>query len=172
MPANVEIKAHLRDPDAVRARAAALSDAPVRRIVQTDTFFPTAQGRLKLREEEGRGGELIYYERADAREAKLSRYEVHPIRGTLPGKLRKGLATVLGVRGVVRKRRELYQVGRTRIHIDAVEGLGDFLELEVQVDEDASPAVGRQIAARLMAELGVEEADLVAGAYLDLLTDA
>ena len=42
------------------------------------------------------------------------------------------LTAALGVRGQVIKTRTLYIAGQTRIHIDQVQGLGDFLELEVR----------------------------------------
>ena len=53
--------------------------------------------------------------------------------------------------------------------MDQVEGLGNFLEFEVMLREDQSPAEGEVIASELMRKLGVEEADLVEGAYIDLL---
>uniref|UniRef100_A0A8C3H8J1 CYTH domain-containing protein n=1 Tax=Chrysemys picta bellii TaxID=8478 RepID=A0A8C3H8J1_CHRPI len=79
------------------------------------------------------------------------------------------LSQALGVQGVVKKERRLYVVGQTRVHLDRVEGLGDFLELEVVLSEQQSPEDGERVARRLMEELEVQEEDLVAGAYLDLL---
>jgi predicted adenylyl cyclase CyaB len=70
---------------------------------------------------------------------------------------------------VVRKKRWLYRVGQTRIHLDEVEGLGTFLELEVMLRPDESEGDGRATAATLMARLGIRESDLVPGAYMDLL---
>lgn len=42
------------------------------------------------------------------------------------------LDTALGSTGRVKKVRRLFLVDQTRIHVDSVEGLGDFAELEVQ----------------------------------------
>jgi predicted adenylyl cyclase CyaB len=72
---------------------------------------------------------------------------------------------------VVRKRRLLYLVGRTRIHLDEVEGLGAFLELEVVLADGEEEAEGEVIARRLLADLGVRDEDRVAKAYIDLLEE-
>ncbi|PKU28596.1 c-jun-amino-terminal kinase-interacting protein 2 [Limosa lapponica baueri] len=79
------------------------------------------------------------------------------------------LGQALGVLGVVRKERLLYLVGQTRVHLDSVEGLGDFLELEVVLTEEQTVEDGERVAQQLMKELGIEEQDLISGAYLDLL---
>jgi adenylate cyclase class IV len=71
-------------------------------------------------------------------------------------------------RGVVRKTLSLL-VGQTRVHLDDVEGLGQFMELEVVMQEGQSDAEGQAIAEDLMARLGVEGSDLIEGAYMDLL---
>jgi predicted adenylyl cyclase CyaB len=63
----------------------------------------------------------------------------------------------------------LYLVGQTRIHIDQVEGLGDFLELEVVLREGQTEEEGKRIANTLLAEFKIDEQDLIAGAYVDLL---
>ncbi len=59
-----------------------------------------------------------------------------------------------------------------RIHLDIVEGLGEFVELEVVLGADQSVQEGKTIAERLMASLGISSDDLVEGAYLDLFQDA
>ena len=86
-----------------------------------------------------------------------------------PDSMREALERACGVRGRVRKERILVLVGQTRVHLDRVEGLGDFLELEVVLQDGQSEAEGRAIALLLMDRLGVPASDLVAGAYLDLL---
>jgi predicted adenylyl cyclase CyaB len=86
-----------------------------------------------------------------------------------PAALREALSRAWGTAGRVRKRRRLYLVGDTRIHLDRVEGLGDFLELEVVLAPAQSVAEGEEEARRIMAALGVADEDLVSGAYLDLL---
>jgi adenylate cyclase class IV len=71
----------------------------------------------------------------------------------------------------VQKHRTLFLAGRTRIHLDRVAGLGDFLELEVVLEDNEPSEVGVCEAHELMARLGVEPLQLVEGAYLDLLAN-
>jgi predicted adenylyl cyclase CyaB len=164
---NIEIKAKIKDFDQLREQVEQLSNTPVQAIPQQDTFFQTPKGRLKLRVLTPDHGQLIYYERQDMSGPKVSNYFIYPT--TDPKSLEAVLAAALGVRGVVRKQRWLYIVGNTRIHLDKVEGLGTFLEFEVMLREDQTPAEGETIASELMRKLGIEEADLVEGAYIDLL---
>jgi len=165
---NVEWKARLRDPVGVEARAARLAtDGPLD-LEQDDTFFACPAGRLKLRELAPDRGELIFYERADVGGPKLSSYVLAPTPA--PAGLREALGRAYGVIGRVRKRRRVYLVGRTRVHLDQVEGLGDFVEIEVVLADGDCTEDGEAEARELMRALGVDAADLVAGAYLDLLT--
>jgi len=163
---NVEIKARVRDAARLRERALALADGPPELIVQTDTFFAVPSGRLKLRAFADGGGELIFYERPDAAGPKTSRYGIAPVADAAA--LLAVLAAALPRRGVVRKERELLLAGRTRIHLDRVDALGDFLELEVVLAEGEDAAAGEAEARQLLRRLGIEDADLVSGAYIDL----
>lgn len=167
MPRNVEIKARVRDLGTVRRRAEALADAPAVVLEQEDTFFTTPEGRLKLRVFPDGEGELIAYRRPDVTGPKTSEYFIY--RTPRSRELAAVLEKALGMRGVVRKRRLLYLVGPTRIHLDDVEGLGVFLELEVVLAEGQAEAEGEAIARRLLADLGLRDEDRVAEAYIDLL---
>lgn len=170
MARNVEIKARLDSVEALLPRARALADGPEQRIDQDDTFFAGARGRLKLRDFGDGRGELIHYERADTPGPKLSHYVRAPTGD--PAALREALSRAYGTLGRVRKQRWLLMVGATRVHLDRVEGLGDFMELEVVLREDQSAADGEAIAEDLMARLGVAPERRLAGAYLDLLAAA
>jgi predicted adenylyl cyclase CyaB len=167
MPANVEIKTRLPERERARDFLEKLTGGPPEVIEQEDTFFPVASGRLKLRLL-GRGcGELIAYHRTDAAGPKVSEYLVVPTAE--PALLREALAAALGVRGTVRKTRLLFLVGQTRVHLDTVERLGDFLELEVVLRPGQSIAQGEEIARDLMDRLGIEEKEMLPGAYIDML---
>lgn len=167
MPSNIEVKARVRDFAALQARAARLSDMPAQMIPQVDTFFNTPKGRLKLRELGPDSAQLVYYERRDQDGPKRSDYYI--FETTRPAQLKTTLGLALGVRGVVKKTRFLYLIGQTRVHLDEVEGLGRFMELEVVLRPDQSEAQGVAIAEGLMSQLGIEKGDLLDGAYLDLL---
>jgi predicted adenylyl cyclase CyaB len=69
----------------------------------------------------------------------------------------------------VQKRRTVFLIGQTRIHLDDVDGLGSFMEFEVVLRDGQSVAQGEQIAAHLMGALSVSPADLIRDAYVDLL---
>lgn len=170
MPRNIEIKARVRDLGEMEARARALADRGPFDLVQDDTFFACASGRLKLRELAADRGELIFYRRPDVRGPKLCDYTIAPT--SAPDLMRTALGEALGVIGRLRKRRRLYLAGPTRIHLDEVEGLGSYLELEVVLAESQSGAEGEATARRLLSQLGVEAADLVTGAYVDLLRES
>lgn len=167
MPVNIEIKARVPDFETLRGRVESLSETPVEVLPQVDTFFHTGKGRLKLREFGPVSAQLIFYQRPDASGPKLSEYHIFPT--TDPENLKQTLSLALGVRGIVKKTRYLYLVGQTRIHLDDVEALGHFMELEVVLGEDQSEADGQAIAEDLMRELGISTDDLLEGAYMDLI---
>lgn len=163
----MEIKARIAGVAALVPLAARLADSGPTVLEQDDTFFACPNGRLKLRDQFADGAELIFYQRADLAGPKESYYLRVPVPE--PGAMRELLQQAHGQTGRVRKRRTLFLVGRTRIHLDAVEGLGEFLELEVVLREGESAAEGIREAHRIMAELGVGPQQLLEGAYVDQL---
>jgi len=167
MPQNVEIKAPLTDPDDLRRRVAPLATDGPHRISQHDTFYRCRDGRLKLRRFADGSGELIAYRRPDENGPRTSQYRLVPCPD--PDALHAALEESLGILGEVRKERTLWLVGRTRVHLDEVERLGCFVELEVVLDDGDPIEAGESEAAQLMEALGIDPSGLVPGAYLDLL---
>jgi len=167
MARNIEIKARVDDPAALRERAAALADEGPIEIAQDDTFFRCTAGRLKLRAFSNSHGELIFYRRSDEQGPKESFY----IRTATaePDTLREALSLAYGEAGRVRKQRTLFLAGRTRIHLDKVENLGHFMELEVVLHDGESAEAGVLEAHELMKRLGIEASRLIDRAYVDLL---
>jgi predicted adenylyl cyclase CyaB len=167
MPRNVEIKARVADIKVLAARAAALADDGPTEIAQDDTFFACGTGRLKLRQFADGRGELILYRRADEQGPKESFYLIS--RTDHADALREVLSHAYGQAGRVVKHRTLYLVGPTRIHLDRVAGLGDFLELEVVLEDGETVEAGMRTSHAVMEQLGITPAQLIEGAYVDLL---
>ena len=161
---HLEIKARCRDLGAVRAAAERVATQRLGLDEQVDTYFRTRAGRLKLRESSLSGGQLVPYLRPDEHGPKRARYQVIPIEDAAG--LKVLLSEILDVHRVVRKRREIFVHENVRIHIDRVEELGEFVELEALYD--GSPAAEieqRRLIDYLMKELGIEQSDLLATSY-------
>lgn len=167
MARNIEIKARVADRAQLIARVQTIATSGPTDISQDDTFFRSANGRLKLREFGDGTGVLVYYDRADDEGPKASFYVLS--QTSEPHTLREALTLAHGQLGRVVKQRMLYLVGRTRVHVDRVDGLGDFMELEVVLREDEPLEAGMAEAEQIMAALGIASDSLVRGAYFDLL---
>jgi homotetrameric cytidine deaminase len=167
---NVELKAH--DPDPARTLERALAaGAEVQGVLrQRDTYFAVPRGRLKLREEEPGGSTLIAYERPDAGAARVSDYRL--VRVAEPDALREALAAANGVAVVVDKRRRLLLWERTvRIHLDEVDGLGSYLEIEAVAQPGSDLSRERDQVTRLRELLEIRDDALLEGSYADALAD-
>jgi predicted adenylyl cyclase CyaB len=167
MGRNIEIKARANNIEEQRLRAREIADSPEELLEQRDTFFAVSKGRLKLRELAPDRGELIHYWRSDQKGPKESNYEIFHTHD--PESLRSILIAALGALGEVRKKRYLSLAGQTRIHVDEVEGLGWFLELEVVLAPGQTAAEGEKIAADVMKKMNIKEEDLIECAYIDIL---
>jgi predicted adenylyl cyclase CyaB len=168
MSANFELKARCPDLALARERARAIATRWLGVDQQVDTYFKTAAGRFKLRESSLSGGQLVPYLRPDAPQARRSDYVVIPLPE--PERTKQLLAELLGVHRVVRKLREIGLFENVRIHLDRVEGLGDFVELEAVWDGDgAGEAEQARKITFLRDRLAIRDGDLVAASYEGLL---
>lgn len=167
MARNVEIKAKVDDLSALLQRVRRITKTDPTIMSQDDTFFSCDNGRLKLRTLSKDHGELIFYRRDNQGGPKECFY----LRSSTsqPENLCESLKLAYGSIGRVIKTRSLFLVGRTRIHLDQVQGLGDYLELEVVLAENDTIVEAIEEAQQLMLELGVKQSHLISGAYLDLL---
>jgi predicted adenylyl cyclase CyaB len=166
MARNIEIKARISNMEEMLVRVADLADHGPIEILQDDTFFPCPNGRLKLRVLSANEGQLIFYERPNTSGPKESFYIIHST--TSPDSLREVLSLAYDQDGHVKKHRTLFIKGRTRIHLDRVEGLGDFLELEVVLDEGELSESATAEAEELLKRLGISSKQLIEGAYADM----
>uniref|UniRef100_A0A183CTR1 CYTH domain-containing protein n=1 Tax=Globodera pallida TaxID=36090 RepID=A0A183CTR1_GLOPA len=116
-----------------------------------------------------RKAELIFYDRVDVEDAKLSDYVKTEVDDATA--MKEPLSRAIGISGIVRKTRTVFiYKGQTRVHLDRVDGLGDFLEFEVCLTNDQTVQGGQQIADDLLQLLNVRKCALVKGAYFDHLT--
>ena len=136
-------------------------------LVQRDTYFNVARGRLKLREENGATPHLIAYERPDLSGQRESRYRIIEVQDA--EELKAALADTLGVKVVVAKERRLFLwEGNVRIHLDAVEGMGDFIEFEAVASADSDLTREETQARRLREAFEIDDADVIGESYCDL----
>jgi len=166
MAVNSEIKARAADWNAQLKKGLELADR-TERLTQADTFFNCSNGRLKLREQRGGEDYLVFYRRAGGKGPKTSVYTLVPVPDA--ARTRRSLTRLLGAAKKVFKKRLVCHAGRARIHFDEVRGLGRFIELEVVLKPGESAAAGCREAAGLMKTLGIKKADLLDGAYADML---
>jgi len=168
MARNIEIKARAVNYDTLRESAAALSDQAPLTFRQLDSFYEVPSGRLKLRRfDDGSPAEMIYYQRDDRDGPKVSFYMRSPVANAEA--THALLSAALETRGNVSKERLVYLVGRSRIQLDRVDGLGDFVEIEVVLAEEDDEASGEAEAHNLFQKLGIAREDYVPGSYIDLL---
>jgi predicted adenylyl cyclase CyaB len=169
MPRNVEIKAKIEDITTLTGKVAEMADKGPIEISQDDTFFACPNGRMKLRTFSETEAELIFYKRPNQTGPKESTYSKTAVPE--PDKMREVLLQAYGHTGRVRKNRTLFLIGRTRVHLDRVEGLGDFLELEVVLTDKETKEDGAAEANYLLGKLGITPDHLIDRAYVDLLKE-
>lgn len=160
---NLEIKAVADELGPVRATLRALGGARLHATLrQADHYFSVPKGRLKLRVVGGStSGELIAYLRPDRTSARTSEFQRLPSADAAGTK--RLLDRMLGAKGCVRKRREVWLYRNARIHLDTVEGLGRFIEIEVVVAKGMPQA--RALMKELRETLRVRRQDLLARSY-------
>jgi homotetrameric cytidine deaminase len=162
---NLELKAVDPDPEGTLSRALAAGARDHGVLRQRETYFAVARGRLKLREEEPGGATLISYRRPDGAAARVSDYRLVPVADA--DGLRAALAEACGVRVEVRKHRRLLLWETVRIHLDEVEGLGGFLELEAVAAPGSDLQRERAQVAHLRDALQIGDDALREGSYAD-----
>jgi len=163
MARNIEIKARLADLSAARAVAVGLGARAYVVEEQVDSYYALESGRrVKVRRINGGRSELIDYQRPEATGVRASDYTITPLpdRDAAPA----GEPLV-----VVRKRREVLLIDNVRVHLDQVDELGTFLELEAVVDAAHDDRACRAQVDRIMEALGLREADLIRASYAELL---
>jgi predicted adenylyl cyclase CyaB len=155
------------DLDRLREIAQRLATHPAETQHQVDTYFQSRRGRLKLREINDQRAELIWYERADQKQPKTSRYGLVSIDD--PPALKQALAATIGIRVIVEKQREIYLYDNVRIHLDLVVDLGTYLEFESVLGAHIDAETGTAQVNFLIGEFGIRDDDLCTGSYAEML---
>jgi adenylate cyclase class 2 len=162
---NVEYKAELRDPELARLVCKRAGAVRAEQAEQVDTYFRIPDGRLKRREVDGQDVEYIFYHRANRLRPKLSHFTIY---SRDEAKRRFGQLP-LPVWLVVRKQRETWMYKNVRIHIDSVEHLGQFIEIEALVSPTHHAGQCHMLVDGLRDKLGPTLGEPIAGSYSDLM---
>jgi predicted adenylyl cyclase CyaB len=163
---NLEAKFKLYDLERARKQAEGIKYEFKATLVQRDTFFRVREGKLKLREEES-GAWMVFYGRQDSQDLKLSSYEIVPIPE--PEKTRSMMTQALGAIATVKKTRILMMRDHVRLHLDRVDGLGEFGEIEAVLGEHDDPERSRPAVNELLSALDVNRNNLIAASYFEML---
>jgi len=166
---NVEIKAKCNDAEFIRNYLLS-NQAEFRGIdEQTDTYFNVSIGRLKLREGNIENN-LIYYERNKQPGPKNSQF--HLVKIVDANSLKEVLTKSIGVKVIVKKKREIYYLNNIKFHIDNVPSLGSFIEIEAgNILADVSQEKLKEQCEFYLKEFNIKETDLIEGSYSDMLLD-
>jgi predicted adenylyl cyclase CyaB len=164
---NVEIKAHCREPEFIRNYLLSHDGQFKGTDEQTDTYFNVSNGRLKLREGNIENN-LIFYQRIDQAGPKNSHFhlvKVEDARG-----LKEVLARSVGIKTIVKKKREIYYIKNVKFHIDEVPGLGSFVEIEAgNILADLSQEELKKQCDFYLKEFKINTEDLIDVSYSDML---
>lgn len=166
---NIEIKVKIPDRAAMMRLIRKLGAEKRGVLRQTDTYFDAPNGRLKLREEKSRDeADLIFYSRPNKSASRLSEYDILKVAKSGVKQMRSFLTKALSVKVVVKKERTLFIYQHTRIHLDRVSGLGDYLELETVVGKQSlANATGEHT--MVINALGLDSCEKIPVSYSDLL---
>lgn len=167
---NIEIKARCHNPDRIREYLLSQNADFRGTDEQTDTYFHSKSGRLKLREGLIENN-LIYYQRPDNAGPKSSQFDLVKVED--PERLKKVLTETNGIKVVVKKIREIYFIDNVKFHIDTVPGLGHFMEIEA--GNKTNPLITenelRQQCDLYISAMGIRQEDMLERSYSDMLTD-
>lgn len=167
MPVNIEIKSRCNDFTHIISHFASSMGVTRVEMRQEDTFFNVPRGKLKMRCDKDGQCELIYYRRSSVDGIMTSSY--HRQKVEQPMEKTSELRDRYGIAAVVRKHRIAFIAGHVRVHLDEVESLGKFLEIEVLANSESERNSAKHLARKLMSVLHIEKGDLIEDAYEDLL---
>ena len=167
MSFNIELKARCSNLELFEQKVLQLPHTFDGLDRQTDTFYMVPKGHLKLRESSLYGNFLIPYLRPDQDGPKRSDYSLLAVTDLAATK--HLLEEMFGILLSVKKVRKIYRYENVRIHLDQVEKLGDFIEFEAVIEEEAEIFASQRKLHKLIRYFELKEDALIAKAYADLL---
>lgn len=165
MPVNLELKAKIKSTSTFSQIAQQIGAKYNTTMLQEDIYFYSTKGRLKLRSINGDKAELIFYERDENTNSRLSEYQIYPVADK--DLMKKILQLAYGIRVVVKKQRILFIYKNSRIHIDKVDKLGDFIEFEVILGKPDND--GQELMKFLIDKFSDQFLYIIQDSYSDLL---
>lgn len=162
---NVEFKAELRDMELAQTICRRIGATEAMAFEQTDTYYKVPSGRLKRREQTGEDVSYVFYDRADKAEARLSHYVLYDE----PTARQRFRVDSLPELVIVRKERVVYLIGNVRVHLDRVDGLGEFLEIEAVVSRAHNVRDCHQKVTELKSQLAPALGELISLSYSDMM---
>lgn len=167
MPQNVEIKARCSNPEKIHNILKSKNARFVGVDHQIDTYFNMPDGRLKLREGNIEN-QLIFYKRSNQSGPKKSEVILYPSQPD--STLKNLLLASVGAKVVVDKKRAIYFIDNVKFHVDEVQSLGSFMEIEAIDRTDSVSLEKLEKQCRFyMNLLEISDEDLVEVSYSDLL---
>ena len=164
---NIELKIKVGDFRDIRRKLDDLGGIFKGKMHQIDTYYNKNNARLKIREINNKTFEIISYRRPNTSGHKISNYNIKPLSGHECQLQKSQLRNTLGERVIVDKIRRLWLYKNTRIHLDKVKKLGNYLELETVVRGDIEEAMGEfNLVVR---NLKLERFEKIAGSYSDIV---
>lgn len=164
---NIEIKARTSRQEFIREYLRKAGADYKGTDLQTDTYFVVPSGRLKLRQGAIENN-LIWYERPNQAGVKQSDFSLTPVADGEG--LKSILQKALGIKVTVVKKREIYYIGNVKFHIDELDGLGHFVEIEAgNKTADVPVEKLKEQCKFYMEEFGIKEEDLLANSYSDMM---
>ncbi len=165
---NLEIKVHILDIEEIKKKVLKIKAKPMGILHQIDTYFIVGNSRLKLREEKDKN-QLVFYRRPNTLYSKFSKYYIINISIYFFSIVKKLLALIFGVKVVINKKRDLFIYKNTRIHLDEVEKLGEFIEVETLFKKNIKEKKLKKEHYFILKFLGLNDLKTVRESYSDLM---
>ncbi|HXK35167.1 MAG TPA: class IV adenylate cyclase [Candidatus Paceibacterota bacterium] len=165
---NIELKVNIKNDKKKLQKKLKFIHAIHKGIInQQDIYFNCLSGRLKLRNNNNKKYELIFYLRPNKKISKTSNYQIIELSKKSINSIKNILGIVCGFKNTVKKTRDLWFLKNTRIHLDKVFGIGNFLELETLVKRNLKAA--KKEHGNIIKILDLERYKKYSGSYSDML---